>query len=433
MAGIARPKRRVTCLSALRMAAVVWALLLLPDLAHALDFPERRRDQFGMEPGHYVYPLAGEVPGLGTASGVGATVLNMAGTDTDFTGFALDGDFKVIGGTVLDFPLRPKRLILDFGGYSYDVAPTWYGRGIQSDPDTYILPHARGSLGLAQLTLTYHQRRYEAWFRHAQGASRVTEVLDQAGNAFPVADTGRHSEMANSLGFTADLTDDRVDPRAGVRSEVALRFPRIDDPNRSRFFNSALNLTGYVPVRARKDTLGVNLFYSGAHVTHKGPTDFATLQAEEGFGCAPADTACQTAEADYINDLIAYNRYGVAMPLGGTQRLRSYDNGRYYAGNALFYGVEYRWNLTEEYVPFDFWIMKGVRTGIQLAAFAEQGTVAEHRGDLLSHMRSSYGIGFRVLLSGVVIRADWGTGNEGDTFQLFINYPWSVFSVDNAG
>jgi hypothetical protein len=33
----------------------------------------------------------------------------------------------------------------------------------------------------------------------------------------------------------------------------------------------------------------------------------------------------------------------------------------------------------------------------------------------------------------VVIRADYAAGDEGREFILFINYPWSMFSVDNPG
>ena len=47
---------------------------------------ERRRDQFGKDFGYYIYPIAGEVPGLGTATGIGASVLNIAGNDTDLIG-----------------------------------------------------------------------------------------------------------------------------------------------------------------------------------------------------------------------------------------------------------------------------------------------------------------------------------------------------------
>jgi len=100
---------------------------------------------------------------------------------------------------------------------------------------------------------------------------------------------------------------------------------------------------------------------------------------------------------------------------------------------ALFYGIEYRWNLTDERTPFNIYVAKGVRTGIQLAAFWERGTVADHSSELFKDGRSSYGIGARLVLSGVVIRFDLARGNEGVQTQLFITYPWSMFSVDNPG
>jgi hypothetical protein len=58
--------------------------------------------------------------------------------------------------------------------------------------------------------------------------------------------------------------------------------------------------------------------------------------------------------------------------------------------------------------------------------------VADHAG-VLSDGRDSYGIGFRVILSGVIIRLDFAGGDEGAQTQLFITYPWSMFSVDNPG
>jgi len=42
-------------------------------------------------------------------------------------------------------------------------------------------------------------------------------------------------------------------------------------------------------------------------------------------------------------------------------------------------------------------------------------------------------VGARLILSGVIIRLDIANGSEGATSQLFITYPWSMFSVDNPG
>jgi hypothetical protein len=186
------------------------------------------------------------------------------------------------------------------------------------------------------------------------------------------------------------------------------------------------------------DTLAFNLFYSRAHITREGSTDYALLQQRYGLNCnqypaGPSRDACQSTEAKLLAGKLADNRYGTASALGGTQRLRSYDNGRFYAGQALFYGVEYRWNLTDERTPFDIYIARGIRTGIQLAAFWERGMVADRSSELFKNGRESYGIGARLVLSGVIIRFDLAHGREGIQSQLFITYPWSMFSVDNPG
>ena len=39
---------------------------------------------------------------------------------------------------------------------------------------------------------------------------------------------------------------------------------------------------------------------------------------------------------------------------------------------SIFLGSEFRWNLTEEFSPFDIWFAKGIRTNVQIAFFAEQ-------------------------------------------------------------
>ena len=398
---------------------------------------KRRRDQFGKDFGYFIYPLVGDIPGLGSAYGAGGSVLNMFNTDTDFTAFKVKGDFSASGYTLLDLNLIKQRLIFDVGYYDYQVAPIQYKRGIDSDKNDYILPKAQGQYWLGQLTLSFDQRQEEAYVRYGNGHGRLLQVLDKNGNEFPAIDTSTYYGYFTTLGFILDYTDDRLDPRRGVRFETAGNTSSNDDPYRSDYIVMDYNLTGYVPLR-RWDTLAVNVFFSRAHITHQATTDFETLRQNAGLGCdqippGPEQAQCLATERDLIGQRIADNRYGTATALGGTQRLRSYDNGRFYAGSSLFYGVEYRWNLTDERTPFDIYVAKGIRTGIQLALFAGQGTVADTLGNLWKDSRTSYGLGFRLILSGVVIRADLAWGDEGSKQVIFINYPWSVFSVDNPG
>lgn len=398
---------------------------------------QRRRDQFGKDFGYFVYPLVGDIPGLGSASGFGGSVLNMFSTDTDFTAFKVNGDFKASGYTLLDLHLINQRLIFDVGYYDFLVAPVQYKRGMASDVNDYILPKAEGGYWLGQLTLSFMQRQVETYVRYGNGKSRLLQVLDADGNEFAAIDTSTYYGYFTTLGFILDFTDDRLDPRRGVRFETAGKTFSNDNQYRSDYFVMDYNLTGYIPVR-RWDTLAFNAYFSRAHITRQATTDYETLRQNSGLGCdaippGPQQDQCLITERDLIEQTIADNTYGTATALGGTQRLRSFDNGRFYAGNAVFYGLEYRWNLTDEHTPFDIYIAKGIRTGIQLSFFAEQGSVADELDNLWKSQRTSYGVGFRLILSGVVIRADVAWGEEGRKQVIFINYPWSVFSVDNPG
>ncbi|MBI5429227.1 MAG: hypothetical protein HY938_02080 [Nitrosomonadales bacterium] len=411
-------------------------LMLIGSVSHA-EVVERRKDQFGRDFGYYFYPIVGEIPGMGRAVGFGVSVLNMTGGDTDFTGYYVRGDIKATGAALLDYNVVPRRVLFDAGYNDYLVAATAYSRGIDSDPVDVIYPKVEGAYLLGQMTLTFDQRRYELYARMLGGRNRLIEILDKDRKAFAGVDTDWRSGNSYSLGGSIDLTDDRVDPRKGVRLEVSTRLPNGHNADISEYFVNDYNLTGYMPTR-NWDTLVFNLFYSRAHVTREGLTDYALLQQRYGLNCSqytvPAElAACQSAEAKLLAGTLANNRYGTATALGGTQRLRSFDNGRFYAGQALSYGAEYRWNLTDERTPFDIYIAKGIRTGIQLAAFWERGMVADEFSKLFKGGRESYGIGARLVLSGVVIRFDLAHGPEGPQSQLWITYPWSMFSVDNPG
>ena len=57
---------------------------------------------------------------------------------------------------------------------------------------------------------------------------------------------------------------------------------------------------------------------------------------------------------------------------------------------------------------------------------------ADRTEDLNKDGRVNYGICARLILSGVIIRFELANGSEGTQSQLFITYPWSMFSVDKS-
>lgn len=397
---------------------------------------ERRRDQFAKDFGYFIYPISGKVPGIGTAYGAGATVTNIAGMDTDFTGFYVRGDFEATGAAILNYHLIDERLILDIANYTAKVAPQAYKRGIASSKDDFIHLEVESGVSLAQLTGTFFQRMLEVYGRYAFGSHKLNRVLDSQGNEFSNADKSTNHFQNLSLGFAFDVTDDRQDPRRGLRFEMKDRILFFDKKDSGDYDTLDANLTYYHPIGV-SSVWAFNAFYSTALIKSRGETNRDTLKRTKGLQCQTIPDSneraqCEAAESKFLDEIIAENTYGRATGLGGTQRLRSYPMERFYAGQTVFYGTEFRWNLTEESTLMDWYILRGLRTNIQLAFFAEAGSVADVTGDLHKNLRASYGAGLRILFSGATIRLDFATGDEGQEMQLFLDYPWSVFSVDRV-
>ena len=166
-----------------RFCFAIFLIIISTELL-AFEQIERRRDQFGKDFAYYFYPIAGNVPGLGTALGGGGTILNLGGTDADVTGYKVEGDFFASGIAFLDLQLISKRLILDIGYNDYEVAAINYNRGLDSDPDEYIQPKARGQYLISQLTYSYSERRYESFIRTIYGRERLLRIFLMRKRAF---------------------------------------------------------------------------------------------------------------------------------------------------------------------------------------------------------------------------------------------------------
>jgi len=172
------------------------------------------------------------------------------------------------------------------------------------------------------------------------------------------------------------------------------------------------SLSGYVPM-LHCSTPVLNYFRSDAHEIRQGITDPEVLKSD--FGCSAATLAlCDASLREVFQDRIAQNTYGSADSLGGSSRLLSLVGGRFSGAHSEFPSAELRWNVTNENTPFDIWIMKDLRTGIQLALFYETGTVADQRDDLWRSSRFSTGLGARPGAgSGFICRFDAAYGDEG--------------------
>jgi hypothetical protein len=424
----------------------VWAAsaaLGAPGAAHAQDaaagnsspdpsLPERRKPQFAKEFGYALFPYPYSLPGIGSGLSLVGGALNVADTYTDVYGIVFSGGVRGASFGVADVHLIPRTLILDtgFGSVSRVTVQSYAQRGMQSDKNDYrLLELGDTSYQGLRLTATFFDRRFEMYGAYYQGASRLKSIRDREGALIVgTQDSPREYGHTAIYGTRFDLTDDYADPRRGVRFDLT----RSQSPTRgsaAAYYVLDANASAYLPI-GRRSTWAFNVLRSEAVVTRQGETDAARLQQQIGLDCATITDAQQRAFCyQVIDNMIAQNTYGTATGLGGFNRLRGYPQGRFQGSHTFFFGTEFRWNLTEEHTPFDIFVMKDVRTVVQLAFFYETGATSDRREDIMrrANMRDVYGVGFRIVTaSGVVFRGDLGYGDEGVGAAIFIGYPWEI-------
>jgi len=404
---------------------LVGILLTLPVEISAM---ERRKDQFYKEPGYLVFPLLYSLPGIGSGVVVTGSVNNMFGTYTDAYGLLIFGEAEGTQLGVEDIHLISERLILDLGrqGITKAFVNNYEKRGMDTDKDDYnLLEVSKADANSGVLTLTFLDRMFEVSGSIHTQEYQIASIRDSDGNIIAELEEPVRSEgKIYRIGSVLDYTDDRQDPRKGIRLEIGLQGSPRQDEDDPDFYVLNHSATFHIPV-GKLSTWVFNYFRSDALVTREGETDPAAIREDLGFGCAPSNTECLEAEQEVVDTFIAANRYGSATSLGGENRLRSYPGSRFQGAHTQFFGTELRWNLTEGFTPFNYFIWKDVRTNLQLAFFAETGCVAEKSGDLWEGYRSSYGVGLRMLTgSGVVYRMDIAAGDEGIAPTIIFFYPW---------
>jgi hypothetical protein len=415
------------------VCGAVLAILLLGSVtrvAYAQDWaPDRRKDQFLTEPAYFVVPFPYSLPGIGQGIAFTGLLANIAGTPVDAAGIFITGDIEGDYINVGDLYAIPKTLFFEFERFraSSGIVNNYEKRGMDTDKNDFNLIEfdrydGRDAVGV----LTFFERRMEFRAGVSLTDSRVVRIRDADGRE--IADLRDNPIVSHSettfVGFVADLTDDRQDPRKGFRIDVQRSHTPRDTSKEADFNVWDYSAAAYIPA-GELSTVLVYYFASDAQVISKGETDPAKVRKDLGISCSAGDTQCIAAGEELVNRNIAAHRYGTATSLGGDERLRSYPNGRYQGAHTVFYATEFRWNLSDEVTPFDYFIWKDVRTGLQAAFFYETGSVADKRSDLGDIYRSSYGAGFRLIsASGFVYRADYATGDEGGSFVLIFNYPF---------
>ena len=414
----------------MRKIIILFVLSTYSSLCFSYDWiPDRRKDQNPSQPAHMIVPLPYSKPGIGEGVVVLGTLSNVVETTADITGVFVTGDAEgsIINGS--EVPLYSDILFFDFflQDINRAVVNNYSTRGIDNTGkyDFTLLDLSVANEINFELNLTFFERRLNFYYLYRDFEYQIDAIKDNNGALITVfGKPFKNSESSDRFRISADLTDDYLDARKGLRFDIAFQDNKANNPNEPDFYTLNYNLLGYVPM-GRFDTLVLNYYQSDAHVKRQGNTDPDSIRAELNTNCAPTDTVCLATEQELVNNFINARTYGSSSPLGGDLRLRSFPQSRYQGAHTAFIGAEYRWNITQESTPFDYFIWKDVRTGLQVAFFAELGTVSETSSQLWDQSRHTIGTGFRlVAASGAVYRADLATGKEGAELIIIFEYPW---------
>lgn len=399
------------------------ALFLPGNPANAI---ERRKPQFLKDSSYLILPLPYSLAGIGQGIILTALGGNIGGTNIDAFGLLITGDVTGTFVSVEDIHFIEETLIFEIQNINIGkaIVNSYDQRGMNSNGDIFKLIELSEVSGQsAQLTLSLFDRRLEIFGGLVNQKTAITRIRDQDGNIIAELSPAFTSETERtSLGFVVDYTDDRQDPRVGIRLEVTRsKTPPANNVDPDTFVWD-YSVTGYIPFG--NSTLALHYFRSDAQVVRVGQTDPTAIRAELGFNCG-GDATCLAAEQELVDEFVAARQNGTSTSLGGDERLRSYPNGRFQGAHTEFYSLEFRWNFSSDVTPFDYFIWKDIRTGLQLAFFAEAGSVGETRSEVGNKFATTFGVGFRMISgSGFVYRADVATGDEGSEVSIIFDYPF---------
>ena len=413
----------------LRMFVAVISAMVFASNALANDLvTERRKDQFPTSSGYLIAPVPYSMPGLGKGFFMLGHFTNAFSTTGDLTVLKATGDIDGYDVNIDEVPIVDHHLFLRAELLDLSAAQQNYydTRGMNTKKNDYSLmdisSFKQQNLGL---DLTFYERRLTFSLDRSISKGELSAVRNSDGDIITeFSDPYKFDNNETRLTMQLDLTDDYQDPRSGIRANLRYQDRPAKSDNDPDYYVTELDVSLYKPL-FKSDTLVFNLFQSDAHVTKKGNINRDDIAAELGFNCAPTDTQCKDTESSVIDNFVNERAHGTATSLGGLNRLRAYPGERFNGAHTATIGMEYRMNFEHEATPFNYSIWKDTQTGIQVAFFAEVGTVAETMDELWKETRSVVGSGVRLVTgSGAVYRFDLAVGDEGVQPNLFFYYPW---------
>lgn len=398
----------------------------------------RRREQFNKQYGQLFVPLPYSIPGLGKGLLFIGNFGNIADTTTDMAVIGGVGDAEFVFLFLDEFFIFSDLLYLQYlRAHGFKFALSQYSsRGM--DTSKYDFKYGIGNswdLDAPTIKLTFFDKIFEMGLGYNKQSGTFQKFVSpddddptKQGETVSTFDPGLKINIANKIELSAklDYTDDYKDPRKGIRNTLFLDRQTATTNSEPSFDVVTNDLQIYFPV-LEKSTIVFDLQVSDAYVSKKGETNIDVLKIKNGYSFCNSNSACEANAENLANTELAVNTNGTSLSLGGSDRLRSFPEGRFQGAHTIYYSAEFRWNFSSsEGKKLELFFIEDLVDELQLAFFFEQGSVSEKKSDLGKTVKFSIGSGFRFLSgSGNVYRADLATGNEGPNLSVLIQYPWT--------
>ena len=404
----------------------------MPSIVLSFEFPpERSENDAENEIGWLVAPLPIIVEGIGSGVPIAASISNVyRSTDLLMAKTFFKGDFEVSLFSISKFPVIDEKLLFSLGVTDFYMPFRSYDRGIDSGKEDYYQTLEKYNSNFVTFQSQFYNQRLEFLLTYSTGGTKLEKIFDVDGNDFSNIQSPQRNWVDHVIGTQIDLTDNHLDPSEGLRIGLLHSNTNYGLNELSDYAVDDLNITAYFPF-FKTHTLLFNAFQSRSNITEKGLVDEDAVRNKFGLGCdlEKEAVACRNTETRRINYWLKRNRSSKATALGGLNRMRAYSQGRFYAANSSNYVLEYRLNYSEKRTPMNWIFLGGLRTVLQTSFFYETGSVADDISRLHQKMKSSFGVGFRAIISGLIYRFDLAKGEDGIAPTLFINYPLSLGSL----
>lgn len=229
-----------------KLLLAVILLVWVPQLMALV--PERRSKEDPNEFGWFAAPTPFKVEGIGQAVLFFGLLSNVyETTDLILIKTFPGGDFDATGLIVDEMPLFTKHFQINGGTFRAEIPIIQFSRGIDSDPDDYIQPLLKFDSDFFKAELLFWEERLNVFYQTEMGESTTLKVFDNNGNLIS-EDESTDSYNLLYYGFELDLTDDRTDPRSGVRVGRFFKPTKSDYDFFSDIMVTDTSLTGYVPL-----------------------------------------------------------------------------------------------------------------------------------------------------------------------------------------